>query len=62
VGDHTSELPKVVAARVGRMWGVFRPLQTVDLDGRGVNADRVGLVASYILIPLGIAGLILLRR
>ena len=38
VGDHTSELPKVVAARVGRMWGVFRPLQTVDLDGRGVNA------------------------
>ena len=44
------------------MWGVFRPLQTVDLDGRGVNADRVGLVASYILIPLGIAGLFLLRR
>ena len=62
VGDHTSELPKVVAARVGRVWGVFRPLQTVDLDGRGVNADRVGLVASYILIPLAIAGPILLRR
>src|ERR671910_3544002 len=62
IGDHKSELPKVIAARVGRMWGVFRPLQTADLDGRGVNADRVGLVASYVLIPLAIAGLILLRR
>jgi hypothetical protein len=62
VRHHKSELPKVVAARVGRMWGVFRPLQTVDLDGRGVNADRIGLVASYVLIPLAIWGLVLLRR
>jgi hypothetical protein len=62
IRDHESDLPKVVAARIGRMWGVFRPLQTVDLDGRGVNANRAGLVASYVLIPLAIAGLILLRR
>jgi 4-amino-4-deoxy-L-arabinose transferase-like glycosyltransferase len=62
VRHHMSELPKVVAARVGRMWGVFRPLQTADLDGRGVNADRVGLVASYVLIPLAIGGLVVLRR
>lgn len=62
VRKHESELPKVVAARVGRMWGVFRPLQTADLDGRGVNADRVGLVASYVLIPLAIWGLVLIRR
>jgi asparagine N-glycosylation enzyme membrane subunit Stt3 len=44
------------------MWGVFRPLQTIDLDARGVNADRIGLVASYTLIPLAIWGLVLLRR
>jgi len=62
VRHHKSELPKVVAARVGRMWGVFRPFQTADLDGRGVNADRVGLVASYVLIPLAIGGLLVLRR
>ncbi len=62
VRHHKSELPKVVAARIGRMWGVFRPLQTVDLDGRGVNADRIGLVASYVLIPLAIWGLVVLRR
>jgi hypothetical protein len=62
IRDHESDLPKVVAARIGRMWGVFRPLQTADLDGRGVNANRAGLVASYVLIPLAIAGLIVLRR
>jgi 4-amino-4-deoxy-L-arabinose transferase-like glycosyltransferase len=62
VRRHTSDLPTVVAARVGRMWGVFRPLQTADLDGRGVNADRVGLAASYVLIPLAIGGLVMLRR
>ena len=62
VRHHISELPKVVAARVGRMWGVFRPFQTADLDGRGVNADRAGLVASYVLIPLAIGGLVVLRR
>ena len=62
VRRHTSDLPTVVAARVGRMWGVFRPLQTADLDGRGVNADRAGLAASYVLIPLAIGGLVMLRR
>lgn len=62
VRRHISDLPRVVAARVGRMWGVFRPLQTADLDGRGVNADRVGLAASYVLIPLAIGGLVMLRR
>ena len=62
VRRHVSELPRVVAARVGRMWGVFRPLQTADLDGRGVNADRAGLAASYVLIPLAIGGLVMLRR
>jgi 4-amino-4-deoxy-L-arabinose transferase-like glycosyltransferase len=62
VRRHISDLPAVVAARVGRMWGAFRPLQTADLDGRGANADRAGLVASYVLIPLAIGGLVLLRR
>ncbi|HKF92916.1 MAG TPA: glycosyltransferase family 39 protein [Acidimicrobiia bacterium] len=62
VRHHKSELPTVVAARVGRMWGMFRPFQTADLDGRGVNADRVGLVASYVLIPLAIGGLVVLQR
>jgi hypothetical protein len=59
---HESELPAVVAARVGRMWGVFRPLQTIDLNGRDPNAERIGLAASYVLIPLAGFGLFVLRR
>jgi 4-amino-4-deoxy-L-arabinose transferase-like glycosyltransferase len=59
---HESELPAVVAARVGRMWGVFRPLQTIDLNGRDLNAERIGLAASYVLIPLAGFGLFVLRR
>jgi hypothetical protein len=62
VRHHESDVPKVVAARVGRMWGVFRPFQTAELDARGLNANRTGLIASYVLIPLGVFGLILLRR
>lgn len=60
--NHKSQLAAVVAARIGRMWGVFRPVQTIDLDARGVNADRIGLAASYVLIPLAGCGLVLLRR
>jgi 4-amino-4-deoxy-L-arabinose transferase-like glycosyltransferase len=62
VRHHKSDLPKVVAARIGRMWGVFRPFQTAELDARGLNADRVGLFASYALIPLAIWGLVIIRR
>jgi 4-amino-4-deoxy-L-arabinose transferase-like glycosyltransferase len=62
VRNHKSDLPKVAAARIGRMWGVFRPFQTTELDARGYNANRVGLIASYVLIPLAIWGIVLLRR
>jgi 4-amino-4-deoxy-L-arabinose transferase-like glycosyltransferase len=62
VRNHKSDLPKVAAARIGRMWGVFRPFQTAELDARGYNANRVGLIASYVLIPLAIWGIVLLRR
>src|SRR5205807_3277132 len=30
--DHLSRLPLVVAARVGRLWGLFKPGQTTALD------------------------------
>ena len=33
VQDHASELPKVVAARVGRIWGIYRPGQSIVNDG-----------------------------
>ena len=32
IGDHKSRIPVVVAARVGRIWDVFRPFQNVELN------------------------------
>ena len=56
----------VAAARVGRIWGVYRPGQSIDLDtvveGRGRAVSTLGLVLYYELLALGIAGLVVLRR
>jgi 4-amino-4-deoxy-L-arabinose transferase-like glycosyltransferase len=63
--NHTRELPGVVAARVGRSWGLFRPVQQVRLDTltRAEEvAGYVGLAAYYLLLPPAVAGAVLLRR
>ena len=65
VDDHLSRVPVVLAARAGRLWGVFRPLQTVDLmrdEGRERAVGIMGLLALYASVPLGIAGAVILRR
>lgn len=64
--DHLRRLPLVVAARVGRLWGLFKPGQTTALDwwieGRGRAPSWIGLFAYYALWPFAIYGLVLLRR
>ncbi len=64
--DHLSRLPVVVAARVGRVWSVFRPSQNVELDAfyerRGTAESWAVLVAYYVMMVLSIAGLVVLRR
>ena len=64
--DHLSRLPLVVAARVGRLWGLFKPGQTTALDwwieGRGRAPSWIGLFAYYALWPFAVFGLIVLRR
>jgi hypothetical protein len=56
----------VVAARVGRLWDVFKPGQTTMLDwwieGRGRAASWIGLFAYYALWPFAIYGLVVMRR
>jgi 4-amino-4-deoxy-L-arabinose transferase-like glycosyltransferase len=62
---HKSELPGVIAARVGRMWGVYRPFQQVKLnilEGHRTWISWTGLGFFYVLTPSAIAGLVLLRR
>ena len=66
IEGHRGRVPVVVAARVGRMWGLFRPAQQLRIDavgeGRGVWVPRVALVAFYELVAVGVVGLVWLRR
>ncbi len=63
--EHVRQLPKVVAARVGRQWELFRPWQTPEfapIEGRSVNWTWAGLFSYYLLAGLSIAGGIRLWR
>lgn len=73
MSENRSQLPKVVAARVLRLWGVFRPEQSVGLDGMvegraggvpgdGLQIAREAMWAYFVLLPAAAAGLVLLRR
>lgn len=63
---HLDRVPVVVAARVGRMWDVWRPKQSYDFnrfyERRGDDSTKAAMAMYYVLLPLGIAGLVLLRR
>ena len=65
MGDHLDRLPVVVAARVGRLWGVFRPIETArdnQFEGRPMWASVAGLVMFVPLAAFAAAGLVILRR
>ncbi|MDZ7673465.1 MAG: glycosyltransferase family 39 protein [Acidimicrobiales bacterium] len=66
IGDNLERVPTVVAARVGRLWHVYRPFQGVDFDvlfeRRGLFPSRAGLWGFYALVPLVAAGLWAVRR
>jgi hypothetical protein len=74
ISDHKGRFPVVVAARVGRMWGLYKPGtpwgclcegQTLALDvleGRQARAARLALAQYYVLMPFAIAGLVIMWR
>ena len=59
-------MPLVVAARVGRIWGVFKPGQTTAFDwwieGRGRVPSWISLLDYYAMVPFAIGGLVVMRR
>lgn len=63
--ENAEDLPKVVAARIGRQWEVFRPWQNTEfapIEGRNKDAARFGLAQYYAMIPLAFIGLRSMRR
>jgi hypothetical protein len=63
--DHADRLPAVVGVRVLRLLDVWDPGQSVEAnagDGRPPLFTRLGIVAFWALLPLAVAGGILLRR
>ena len=63
---HSGRLPAVVAARLGRLWDVYRPWTQGTFfsatEGRRPRATHVALIVYWALLPLAVAGAVLLRR
>ncbi len=63
--DHLGEIPVVVAARVGRAWSLFRPLDMISYNA-GESRERwvtaLGLVAYYPLLALALVGAVAMMR
>lgn len=59
-------LPAVIAARQGRTWGLFRPVQQARFDqdwgNSAIGVYLAGLVAHLVLVVPAMAGGIVLRR
>jgi 4-amino-4-deoxy-L-arabinose transferase-like glycosyltransferase len=66
VRTHLGRVPLVMAVRVGRVTGLYRPAQEIDLDvfveGRERPLAIVGLFAGYATGVAAIAGGVILRR
>ena len=76
--DHSSRVPVVVAARIGRTFNLFRPFQQARFEAgrnnfqvtdpdctecRGLlRVAQLGLIAYWVLLPLAVLGAVLARR
>lgn len=65
IGDHLGELPGVIWARNGRIWGFYRLDQAIGIggfEGRPQWASRLAFQVTWVLLPVSAAGAVLLRR
>lgn len=63
--ENPDRWPAVIAARVGRMWSLYRPLQMLDWnqgEGREVWASMLALGGFAALVPAAATGWVGLRR
>jgi hypothetical protein len=66
IRGHLSRLPVVVAARVGRVTGLYTPRAQIDVDvaleGRPRPVAVAGLLSAYAIDIAAIAGIVVMRR
>ena len=66
IGDNRDRIPQLLAIRALRLWDAYRPFQNTrwnaTVEGRGHNASFAGLWSYYLLMPLAIAGVVILWR
>ena len=65
VEHHTDRLPLVALARVAREWDLYKPTQMAMVEegeGRPYDASLAGLGFYYLLLPFGVAGVVIFRR
>jgi 4-amino-4-deoxy-L-arabinose transferase-like glycosyltransferase len=66
MGDNIDRLPAVVGARYGRLVGVFRPAQTVEVDATWLNSATwpvwAWVTSFWLVAPLAAYGSVILRR
>jgi 4-amino-4-deoxy-L-arabinose transferase-like glycosyltransferase len=61
--SHAGRWPAVVPVRVLRTWDFWQPHRQVDLaEGRARWAETAGVIAYFLLLPLVVAGAVLLWR
>jgi 4-amino-4-deoxy-L-arabinose transferase-like glycosyltransferase len=66
VRSHEGRLPAVEAARIGRAFGLYHPVQQIQLDSRVETRPYhwalLGLGMYYAMLALSAAGVVILRR
>jgi 4-amino-4-deoxy-L-arabinose transferase-like glycosyltransferase len=65
IAARRDRVPVVVAARVGRVWELYRPFHNTHLatiEGRNLQVARAGLFAYWATLPLAALGVLTLRR
>ena len=58
--DHSGRVPLVATVRILRAWGFYEPWQVPE--GRSGRVMRLGALAYFLLVPLAVAGFVLLRQ
>lgn len=65
VGDNLDRVPVVVASRVGRVWGVYKPTQMAEYsrgEGREKTLSLIGTWVYYPLMVAAVGGAVVLWR